>query len=64
MISDQQNMTGDTTIQSDEESNILLDNLSSNITELESLFNYAKNLLTQPINSVNTLDSKGISFFR
>ena len=58
MISEQRNSTGDTTIQSDEEYSTLLVNLSSNVTELESLFNYAKNLLTQPINSVNTLDSE------
>ena len=58
MISEQQNNADDTIIQSDDEYNTLLSNLSSNITELESLFTYAKNLLTQPITAVNTLDSK------
>lgn len=66
MISERQNNTEDTTIQSDEEYNNLLSNLSSNVTELESLFNYAKNLFTQPITSVNTLDRKSIqsNFYR
>ncbi|CAF3865530.1 unnamed protein product, partial [Rotaria sordida] len=37
--------------------NSLLVNLSSNITELESLFDYAKTLFTQPITSINMLNN-------
>ncbi|CAF4643291.1 unnamed protein product [Rotaria sp. Silwood2] len=42
---------------SDDQYNSLLVDLSSNITELESLFNYAKTLFTQPITSVNMLNN-------
>jgi hypothetical protein len=54
MIYEQQTST----LQQNEQNDKLLINLSSNITELESLFDYAKNLFTQPISSVNMLNSK------
>ncbi|CAF4447348.1 unnamed protein product, partial [Rotaria magnacalcarata] len=41
----------------DEQYHSLLTDLSSNITELESLFDYGKNLITEPITSVNLLSN-------
>ncbi|CAF4241052.1 unnamed protein product [Rotaria socialis] len=43
--------------QLDEQYHSLLIDLSSNITELESLFDYGKNLITEPITSVNLLSN-------
>ncbi|CAF4947812.1 unnamed protein product, partial [Rotaria sp. Silwood1] len=37
--------------------NSLLVELSSNVTELECLFDYAKNLFTEPITSVNMFNN-------
>ncbi|CAF3299647.1 unnamed protein product [Rotaria socialis] len=55
-----QTITLDNTVQlnkQDEQYHSLLIDLSSNITELESLFDYGKNLITEPITSVNLLSN-------
>ncbi|UJR31724.1 hypothetical protein I4U23_019204 [Adineta vaga] len=63
LVYEQQTESINKTIQYDdqeeknEQDNSLLVNLSSNITELESLFDYTKTLFTQPITSINMLNN-------
>ncbi|CAF0754200.1 unnamed protein product [Adineta ricciae] len=60
VIHEQQATSSEKTIQTEEKNadeNDLLVDLSSNITELESLFDYAKTLLTQPVTSIHMLNN-------
>ncbi|CAF4811464.1 unnamed protein product [Rotaria sp. Silwood1] len=63
LVYQQQTITLDNTIQlneqekdNDQYTSLLVD-LSSNVTELECLFDYAKNLFTEPITSVNMFNN-------
>ncbi|CAF1203031.1 unnamed protein product [Adineta ricciae] len=60
LVYEQQANSLEKTIQAEEKNadeNALLVDLSSNITELESLFDYAKTLLTQPVTSIHMLNN-------
>lgn len=58
LVYDEQLASLDTTVKSqNDNSSLILHKLSSNIVELERLFDYAKNLFTQPIQSLNMMNT-------